>query len=123
MAEQEKRESRRGFLKGAGALAAFGAVGGAGETHARAFNNNSNLVSGSVAGGYHYLIFTDGSNYYAQNGTTGSTGDFAPTNDCGSILNSIFTSLATSTSDTTATTPYTAFAPGTSTYATPIPLA
>src|SRR5437660_3374621 len=120
MAEQERRESRRSFLKTAGALAAFGAAGGAGETRARASNNNSNLVSGSVAGGYHYLIFTDGTNYYAQNGTTGSTGDFAPTNDCGSLLNSIFTSLATSTSDTTTNRVFIAFAPGTFTCATQI---
>ena len=120
MAEQEKRESRRSFLKTAGALAAFGAAGGAGETRARASNNNSNLVSGSVAGGYHYLIFTDGTDYYAQNGKTGSTGDFAPTNDCGSLLNSIFRSLATSTSDTTTNKIYVAFAPGTFTCASQI---
>jgi hypothetical protein len=118
VAEVDQLKSRRGFLKRAGAVAALGAVGGAREIHAGASNQNSNLASGSAAGGYHYLIFTDGTDYYAQNGTTGGTGDFAPTADCGSLLNSIFTSLATSTSDTRTNKIYVAFAPGTFTCAT-----
>jgi hypothetical protein len=120
MAERGKLESRRSFLRTAGVLAAFGAIGRASEMHAIAVTNTPNVVSGGVAGAYHYLIFTDGTDYYAQNGQTGSTGDFAPTPDCGSLLNSIFTSLARSTSDTTTNRIRIAFAPGTFTCATQI---
>jgi hypothetical protein len=120
VADQENRESRRSFLKRAGVLAALGAVVAPREAHASPSNNVSNIASGTVAGAYHYLVFTDGTNYYAQNGKTGSTGDFALTTDCGSLLNGILTSLTTSASDTTTNRAYIAFAPGTFACATQI---
>jgi hypothetical protein len=120
MAEKDKLESRRGFIKKAAAVAALGALGGARETHASASSTASTVTPSGMAAAYHYLIFANGTNYYTRNGQTGSIQDFAPTTDCGSLLNSVFTSLATSTSDTTTNKVYIAFAPGTFTCATQV---
>ena len=67
---------RRDFLKKVSAIGAFAGIGGAGfllgQANASPSNTNSILEPGSMAQDYDYIMFTDGTNWFARNNITGA---------------------------------------------------